>query len=739
MEIRHKYFSRGRETDGDSNDLPGESMRECINIDYDEDVGLARPRPGLDLLTFLGDVPTIDNAPYIGGDDELPAAPNNGTWMWYDTVLFDSGIETVQSNAVVIVRELANGAWEDQWCVYSNAPNGGNGNLFSLLTPDPLNVPVCNGKAINGQVRFALGPSDDMMIHMNLCEEGDRIMPFLTVTPVTQSSQLPGEGGKIVNGWLWDYSKPYWSKMGGSHYEIADDVDLTWPAAAYPAEGLEECDTLFALVPVYDEYEQQYGVPLVSTVSKGLFSAVSWPVVFEIEIRPSTTTYNKRITGFAVYGQRTNRTDRADDPEPRRLLTISMQNLAVSAVWRITRPMFASPEGVWSADSKGRALSLNMSDAAASTIGSVTGTRLNPSEAHVDDEISVKATTLTIRRKRMYAGGINKDPGQSRFAVSMPDDNSSGQLDVYYKINRIWRDGSRATVWAEEWMDRLFLWNADNSYLIDLEQRLDDQVMTIDVGYGVGTRYPRTIKKGGNALYWANDDGVWRFTGGAPVNLCEDKWMREWRNISSQYKQNAVGGYNARRHHYWLAVQIAFGLWNVYVYSAVSNGWRVYRLLWSDATNQTEFEPQGFFSDEQGRLCVFGSQGGGSRAYVHDYVSALDGGAAVVCLLESQWLGHRNMWHVPDKLRVEWSAGSGQKSLAFSLYANRSETPYHVSMWPPGRTQRARVRVRTVREYKFRLAFRVDPGDLPAQLGAYIPPEVREVAIDTHDVKMRTE
>jgi hypothetical protein len=74
-------------------------------------------------------------------------------------------------------------------------------------------------------------------------------------------------------------------------------------------------------------------------------------------------------------------------------------------------------EGVWSVDGGGRR------DAA--------------TKAQAEDDIDVKRQASLQRRKRLYAWGCQDDIGQSRVRMTIPDNIQGGQLDVFWKMNKI--------------------------------------------------------------------------------------------------------------------------------------------------------------------------------------------------------------------------------------------------------------------------------------------------------------
>ncbi|HOJ04101.1 MAG TPA: hypothetical protein PK916_08860 [Bacteroidota bacterium] len=743
----HRQFARGRITDGDSNDIPGDALLECVNFDLDTGIGEARPRPGLAAYTDLGAVPTVDDGPYDGTSDALPACPNSGEWRIWNVVRWDSGIVTVQHNTMLIYREYATGAWQSEYAVYSNAPNGGNGNLFALLTPTPLSVPFCRPRVINGQVRLALGPEDDYLIHLNLCEEGARTYPTFTITSADDRSEALGAGGNVRQGWLWDWGKPYWSGTTAGAYDLGSTssilvslADAT--TAARPA--LEFCGYKLALVPVLDEYDAQFSTALVVELSKDYWGA-NGNKVFELTFNITDDNYNKRITHFAIYGMRIHRTDRVDHQELRRLYMIPFSALVGSQTYYIDDTMFESPEGVWSADSKGRPITLHWDDAVASLATNIT--RLSPLASHLDDEISVKPSGFMIRRKRLFAWGVNSDPGQTRIAVSALDTNDSAQLDVFWKLNRIWREGSSATVWLEEYMDRMFLWNTHNSYFIDLEHRLDDQVMTLDVGYGIGTPYEQTITRGGSALYWLNDDGVYRFTGSSPENILIDSWYREYLALPRSAKASAVVGYHDERDELWLVLNVSedpvFAPYTVvYVYSVADANWRCYKFFWTWTANADEMnlEIRGMFTDAQRRHVLYGRivSSGSTVLLRFGNETRLDDGGGIPCYLESHWIGTRDAWQKPHKCYVARDAGSASRPFTLSMYANRENAAYATITFPSTRNRLARLRARTVREYKFGVRVDVDASTIPASLGGYRDPVIQQITIETTDETMRS-
>lgn len=727
MKHQFPHFARGYIGDGDPADLPLDSLSNVVNLDLDVGVGLARLRAGLDTYTDLGTLPDLSNA---------AGPPNGGTWFWYDVIQWDSGITTVQHNTLLVYRELNNSnprTWEDAFLIYSNAPEGGNGNDFTLLknlTTDYFAVPFCGLDAINGQVRVRMGPGTDGMIHANLCEEGDRTLPTMTITSgTTASPQLPfGAGGHVYKGWLWDYWKLYWSDVDSSDvYAMGQTGQIAIAYASATENPLEECAYVGAICPVYDDVDEQYGVPLVFYVQKGHISK-NQRIKITFNIAAGSGDYNKRIAKFAIYGQKKDRTNRVDDTNVYRLKTVAFSSLTSSVDVYIDESHFSAVEGTWAADSKGRPLTLHAGDKSGSSLSSPA--RLDPKGEYVDDEITVKCAGVMLRRKRAFAWGINHDPGQTRIAISMPDTNTSGQIDVFYKINRIWRDGSRATTYLMMFYDRMFLWNAHNSYWIDLEQRLDDQSMELDSGFGIGTSIVRTIAKGTTGLFWANHNSVYRFSTGAPMDLTLNAWREEWLAISDARKDNAVAGYCNYRAEYWLAVQTGDDEFSVYVWSDVKDNWRIYRFGWDETQDTTEIIPMGFFNDALGRWVLYGRLRTGGASFVarFDGTSHLDLMQSVPFELQPQWIGERDGEMVLDRLDLQRATDANSENVTVTVYLNEITTAASDTViFPPTRRQAVRLR-RGQRCNNYRLRVR---GTLTNEVA--VRPAIKQMTVETVD------
>lgn len=725
MNHKHKYFSRGRMTDGDSGDMPGDALSESINADLRAGPGMARIRPGLEHFTLLGNLP-VGSSGYT-----YPAEPNGGDWWLYDGIQWDSGITTVQPNSLLVYRERdASGDWEDAYILFSNAPLGGDGGSWQLLTEAALSVPYCRLDTMNGQVRVRMGPANDYMILMNLCEEGSRVLPNLTVTTsTTPSPQLaPGAGGNVYAGWLWDWGKLYWSATSSNTYTVTTPATggQLYPSlvAAGARAPLEKCGYVGAIVPVYDDYDEQYGIPYFFTIDKQSWAFTD--AVIKITFNISDDSLNKRITKFAIYGQKVDRTNYIDNNELGRLLTVPVASLTSSYDVYIDDSLFDSIEGVWSADSKGRPITLHAGDKTGSLAGIWT---LPPLPSYVDDEISVKCSGVMLRRKRAFAWGINGDPGQSRFAISQPDDNTTGQLDVFWKLNRIWRDGSRATTWAMEWYDRMFLWNAHNSYWIDLELRLDDQTMTLDTGFGIGTSMVRTIAKGATGLFWANTNSVYRFSTGAPLDLCLNVWRDEWLAIDETYKTRAVAGYCNYRSEYWLAVQTDTNQHTVYVWSDVHQNWRAYRFGWNSQNGETEIIPHGFLNDAEGRFLMYGQMRSAGTSFLarFDGTEKRDLGLTIELLIVSHDLGERDQEMVLDRIDLQRTTDANSENMHVDLYVDEFTDASATVIFPPTRKKAVRVR-RGLRCNSYRFGIRASLSDESA-----VRPAIKQISIDTTD------
>lgn len=725
MRYSHRYFVRGRITDGDSTDVEGQALLECLNLELDAGIGQALVRPPLREETV------------IGGPDNLPAAPQG--YVWYDVCTWDSGINPLQHNTMLIYRRKSNtGAWEDYFCIYSNAPHGGDKGYATQWEALELNLaaPVCNPTPVNGGVRVALGNQTHSMVHLSVVESGSRTYPSgITITSTTSRTDPYGAGGKVVNGWIWDHRRLY----------VNTGITAVSSASATAANPLPTGSWRFACILVWDDGAVQYGGAVTIDGDYILqyrpltgIPLASLTLTFSADV---SGQWSKRITHVAVYAQCFDTPDGDDDIDWYRV-ALHPFNAGFTTPIVITGEEYWNAENVWSADSVGRVMPTT--------------------KAQAEDDIDIKCAGFVHRRKRMYAWGIAGDPGQSQFAVSVKDNIISGQIDVFPRTNRIWIEGSRATTHAVEWSDRLLQFTAVNAYLIDLEQRIDDQTMKL--GIGTGTTYTKTIAVSDGGVFFANADGVWLYRGSLE-DVTYNAWKREWRRIPEAYRQEAVAGWNRERTEYWLCVQLAAQHYRVYVYCADMNArmWKTYQFFTSSSPDPIQpvapgsqqtvpvedwtctFEPRGFFHDADGAWLIYGRDTQ-NRMHVYEFREWEDTLAydesVIYYALATQWQGVRADEQLLGRLdlqraRIQPTYSSPTLSenhlMLATMYMDRSRVPVHVAVFRWLRRMAARLRLVRCSEYMVEVRGRWE-ADRPGSER----PAIYEITVDTHDQKKRT-
>lgn len=754
----HRYFVRGRRTDGDSSDIEGDSLSEWLNFEGPLGSGALPLRKGL-VLYDLGQVP------YLVG--------YGPRWL----VRWDSGISTVQHNSMIALRTESA---PYMWAILSNAPDGGDlgaSTQWTILEQDIL-TDYCDALASGGAVRVALGHNDPLAgynlsyrIHKCLYDEydGTRTYPGgLNVTSATQTvaGNTIGLGGQIYNGWLWDAGKLY---LGTSPNNILDSFSYQWALAA-SGTGLPTARYKFAIVVVYDSIEPQHGLCKHHYMDATYAAALAGgPVEVQFFYTPTIDTFNKRISRIDVYAYGFDFADSTPADIDYRLIS--------STVFDGTMPTGATPfltindtnfwntQGLWSANSgDGRPMIVGGTETTDAIFGSAIQTTVTHSDADVDASISVCPRGFMQRRKRLYAHGLSNDTGQTKIAVSAKDNIQGGQLDVFWKLNRIWHEHSSEVLRLEEYMDRMYLICADNSFLIDLEQRIDDQSQALDTGYGIGTTLLRTIAKLEDGVIFANTETVYRMIGGRHEDLMLDRWREEWQNIPLSYKQDAVAGANEKANEYWLCVQTGARQYSVYIYDSKesSREWRRYMFMVLDITGSanplltpseqwiTYFRPMGFFTDHQERFVLYGNQDAnqdgvfeGDAVYFYRYgenddgTPADDDGRTIFAEMRGQWIGVRADEHVIEKVDLQRTKikpadtnpaqSIDENHLALlGLAINRDPLPVKWTAFPYARRKKAKPGPVRCDEYQFVVRTHwFDDGTLK--------PKIYEITVETTD------
>ena len=745
MRISHRHFTRGFISDGDSTDLEGDALSACVNLDIVDTIGECRARWGLAAHTFAF-------------PSSIGTQSNLALWKW---VRWDSGVGAVQHNSLLVFRRYnyATDTWGDGYALFTNAPYGGDAGALNRwwgLTQagnaeytggaaDIYDATDCNVAIEEGQVYVAFGRSSagvplDYFVLKDMVDDQlyptGRQLPLDLIDGATIWTRSYGAGGRVRNGWLWDYAKPYVKDVMG---EITFAFSTTVSGVALPPG-----DYSLAVVVVYDE--TQYGLGKVATFYKGAWGIASSPLQ-GVSVTWSIThaTYSPRITGFAIYAMGRNIDGRADDTDYVRITTLPFDNTLTTYTYTMRWADYMKSEGTWASDSKGRPMTFPDFTEATLAFGVVLTKTWTPDDGCVDKYISVKPRGLMVRRKRMYAWGIADDSGQTRIAVSTQDDIRGAQLDIFYYINRIYREGSQATTALLEWRDRALLFNRHNLFWIDLEQRVQDTYQTPSAGYGIGTAYHRTIVRTERGVFFANDDGIYKFSSSIE-DLTYRRIKEEWRRIPSAYKQNAAGGYNPKRDEYWISVRTAGAgasdrVYTVYVWhdDPMAQNWRIYRFDQAGTTTDapTAYRMDGLIVNNDFELVLYGT----AASYVPQFRAltqdATDAGTAIKFLLRSQWYGVRADESVLHTLNLERrltenADAIGDYTMYVDIYGNREEgTPYATYAFPNTRRLAAPMRRMRVNQYQFAVR-----GSWSATTDT-IPPAIYEITLDSADTRKR--
>lgn len=633
MQHTHSHFKGGLVTDNDSSDNPGESVFVALNIDLNTDDGIAATRKGVEDYAELGDLPE-------------PAG-----YRLFEVCCWDSGIVTVQHNTMLIFRRW-DGAWKNYFLVYSNAPNGGNSSTATaadwtdLTNGTAFSTAICRPIASNGQVRVALGNQLDYMIHCDLLNGGgvsaSRVYPeAITIDRLSnRTSELYGQGGLIYKGWLWDHGRLYYNTD-----TIHVDAD---PVTGTSGNGLPFASWKIACVWVIDEGDMQFGptIKIAQTAytqaefvvidrSNVDYLAINDPRAIRLTFHTAGAKWMKRATHVAVYVQRYEEDNIIDDDDWYRIKMIPFDSSFDGLTFDIGIKEYLNIEGVWSVDGGGRPMPAT--------------------KAQAEDDIRVKPSGFMQRRKRLYAWGCQDDIGQSRVRMTIPDNIQGGQLDVFWKMNKIWREGSQEVTGLVEWMDRMLMFNAHNCYYIDLEQRIDDQYMTIDTGFGIGTDNWRSIVWTPRGVFWFNETSAYKFTNGRPVDLMFRKIRREWQAIPAAYRAAAIGVYHQAEGEFWIVVQTGDYQTTVYVWAddPKRQCWVTYRFQYDSDTGITYFVPNGAFNDRDNRLVLYGWKRSNGDSVAYRFGSSFDdAGDEIVCQMGSQWIGDRRSEMVLETLDI---------------------------------------------------------------------------------------
>lgn len=659
-----RRFERGMRYDGDSQDQYGDAYSLMTNFEVNSqgEIGI---RFGLKTYTGLGTLPNP------GAGIDLVRV-----FQW------DSGIVNVQHNTLMIYQDGNAGATLGEWWIYTNAPEGGDGHAWTALETG-ITAAYMNPIALNGTVRIATGHDDskgysEYLILVNIMRgEATRTYPAgLTIAAANSyTAWTVGAGGKVYKGWLWDYGKLYWSAQVSptdSTYLLSQQItfgtELTATAGSQ-YDRVEECTYDLALAMGFDgEDETQIGIVRAYHIESQWISGTAGygGVVLWVNHNITTDTFNKRISKSILICRRTQRTLGEDDPDYYIVAEWPFDhNLSVQKMY-VDNKMLSAPKGDWTYWGGGRPIYLD-------ELSMVYGIgNLDATDDILDRDVAIRPEGFMRRRKRMYAWGIEDDEGGQKIAVSYKDNITNAQPDVFWKLNRIWADGSNKVTHLELYNDRMCLINRRQMWLLDLEQRIQDTYFDSSSYIKHGTDLTRTIVQGDGALFFANDFSIYMLMGSRVEDIAEDAVREVWQAIPAADKANATAAwcdYNGRA-SYMLIVKESQHVTqeanppgvpaDVYTYCytvfeyrlrAGGSGWFLHRFRYEHLPGITHFNPRGLFEDPNRQFVFYGMENETSAAAGTPVVLYMDADADddpadvhpdITGVVRTQWLGTRD-------------------------------------------------------------------------------------------------
>lgn len=584
-------------------------------------------------------------------------------------VLWTSGLFTAQHNTMLIYRsnDLVTSSYDDEyeWKIYSNAPylthcqtlmtqtedtstRPGAWHLFETIT-----APQCEPAVLAGDVRLLLGTRYDYRILTYVSDQDGERTIFAESTSADplvlggQSNESPanalGDGGYILNGWLYDYGKLYqkWGKTGP--WSVAVSVQTSSTKGLGLAEDSEMEITLI-LAPVYDRMTKQVGVPQVIRVEGSTILSETSPTSFDqayldLEIAASHDEWNYRLIEFAVYMQISSEVNDKygfdynyvgsvyvdDDLARDHAGTISHPNKFL-----IDKSVLNTSQRTWATDS---ALSQNLGrdlptigDASNSfTRGGSFLTASDESIAEQEELITIRAKGMTFHKKTNYAWGVSDDSGGLRIRQSAV----SGAIyhpDVFDVALVVWQPESAWPVTRlVAYQNRILELHEIGAYYLDAPEYPIHQGTWLyageSVGAGLGIEYFNSLAIGPRGVFWANDEGIWVWRDTIPENIVYGRLWETWRNLTLDQRRQSIGGYNLAENEYWLAVypSTPAHVWDLWIYSDTdpeNREWRHYQIEGQGKTHPVA----GWFSDHLKRFVQYGTDtfGTGPRLNLFD-------------------------------------------------------------------------------------------------------------------------
>ena len=719
MQNSHKYFAGGYRSDGDSNDLPGDSLSDGQNVDIDVSIGEVTTRTSVSQYHGIDD---IHSGVSVYG---IPPTTLTGNVICTHVFRWDSGIATVVHNTMVVFRSASitsgvNYTWEIQ----SNAPSGGEGYAWTVLETGLL-APSLRLTANRGQVRIALGNAVHMRIFMNLCDAGSITLfktatNAVTITSATTTSYGTGigDGGKVYKGWLYDHARHYWGNMWDdtSSIVIAGTTSTTNPLDAAQYE--------FAVCLVLDDQPQSFGLVKYFFIDKRYFILnPQGNIVFDVTINPLDTSYSKRLRYLAFYVKKTN-TVLDSDADYRRCFMLDIQdpNITFPYTFRYDIQSINETVGVWSVDGDERPMINGKPTLTTYAWGTLNRYPVNSTEAtKEEDAISVKATGLMFRKETLYAWGTDTDSGQERIRFTSMGERR-GMLDIWYKLNWGVKDVGKAITFMCEYNDKLFGTYENNCWYVDVTDRLYVEnrrdYMSHKEGMGIGlplTMATSGIIKSVAGLFWRNYNSIYKFTGSIPVDILENRWRKEYQAFTPLARETAVMGYCEARHELWVAIRDSAD-------STVGTGDETYKIFtWRDKAGSmfwqppyriTNFVPMGFTNDTMQKFVMWGRWANQNPpatfpilfldpdTNVDYYTSSIE------CYFVTQSQGERSEEYVIDGVDVQRKIIAGASTIDVSLFPNRATTAWGNSIkFSPSRNKMARVHALRCNEYKAKVAW----------------------------------
>lgn len=711
-------FLRGIVEDGDPTNT-GATLVELVNLDIirsdnptpDGTDTILRVRPAFDFYSengFSNDhLPGNTNGPAVGGKAFYKA------WMW------QSGVRYVSVNLLLAYREFVSGDTYS-YTFYTNAPalsaeaeglvafaNGGVNEWWMMEANvyAPAEIFVYEEA---GRIRVTLGNTDlgsssgrtnDYRILVDLAPNGSSrhyCSNALTIYRATDLNKTLGAGGYVKRGWLWDYGYLYDPfKLPGS---TGNQIGVQIQGDPTSTDALD-ADWSVIVAPVWDGDPEQIGGAYVKTFKKDVDKT---PIL--INLGPySGYIFSPRITGFAIYGKRTNHAS-GDMTDWLRVATVPINSLPTTSTtlqYTLNNDSLLTGEGAWGPDTQNRSVLPN---------GSSAGQRSTSDDVWY---FTVKPRGFAMRKETVFAWGTaTYDQSQSLIRVSAMN-GSRGQYDVFPYDQGTWKGGVSMPInCLIQWDDRIVQFH--DTALFHLEPQDDIRAResylhgSDSFGYGLPIDFIRTLVRGKEALYFANDYGIYAFRTGRVDNLLDGKRFRRWAHLlTPEARRTAVAGFYPFDEELWVAIQTTYGdddSWVIWVYRDDGSGissWRDYRISsvipGGESSNyipakffgficdveKSWFLPYGTFHSQTTALTNVFMQFNPDDSYTkRDFETRISSGAAsdardIGWSAASKFQGARVIDTLLDAVDIQ---SLSTENLTLQLYGNDSDTPWHTRL-----------------------------------------------------------